>query len=149
MRNFVAAGVDLIIFDPASPTAENPVIEQAKVRGIPVIAVAQDVSSDDAYVVATDYDKAGEIQAEWLAEHLKGAKNVAFLEGLKGTPINESAVPKAKKIFDDAGAHIVATSTTAWDDSVAQKNMAAILSSHSDINGVWAYLGGGIGVVNA
>jgi ribose transport system substrate-binding protein len=149
MRNLIAAGVDEIIFDPASPTAENPVIQQAKARNISVISVAQDVDSDDAYVVATDYDKAGEIEAEWLIKHLKGDKKIVFFEGIKGTPINESAVPKVQKMFKDAGVQIVATSTSGWDDSTAQKNMAAILASHTDIDGVYVYLAGGVGVINA
>lgn len=149
MRDLIAAGVDAIIFDPASPTAADPVIAQAEEQGIPMIAAAQAVENPYVYNVATDYDAAGTIGAEWLAEQLTGDKNVAFFEGIKGAPINESAVPKAIEIFEAAGANIIAMTTSEWDDAVAQQNMAALLQSGQQIDGVYVYLAGGIGVIQA
>lgn len=149
MRNLISEGVDAIMFDPASPTGANPVIAQAKAKGIPVIANGGPVASKDAYVVSTDWVKAGETGAKWLASQMKGAKNVVVLEGFKGVPINEDAMPVVRKTLEDAGAKIVAQDTNGWDEATAQKNMANILRSNSDIDGVYSFLAGGQGVPEA
>jgi ribose transport system substrate-binding protein len=149
MRNLISQGVDAIMFDPASPTGANPVIAQAKAKGIPVIANGGPVASKDAYVVSTDWDKAGEIGAKWLGENMKGAKKVVVLEGFKGVPINENAMPIVKKTLQAAGAKIVAQDTNGWDEATAQKNMANILRSNPDVDGVYSFLAGGQGVPEA
>lgn len=146
MRNLIAKGVNLLIFDPASPTAETPVIEQAKARHIVVVAAAQTVDSHDAYIVSPDWDKAAQIGATWLLKHMKPRKNVVLLEGFKGAPVNESGMAVARKIFAKGGAHVVAQDTNGWDESVAQKTMASILQSHTDIDGVFSLFAGGHGI---
>lgn len=151
MRNLVAEGVDLIMFDPASPTGANPAIQQAKARSIPVMAAGGPVDSDDAYVVSTDWDKAGELGAKWLVDELADSKrkNVVVLEGFKGVPINENAMPIVRKTLEAGGAKIVAQNTNGWDEAEAQKNMAQILRSRDDIDGVYSFLTGGQGVPEA
>lgn len=150
MRNLVAEGVDLIMFDPASPTGANPAIAQAKAAGIPVMAAGGPVSSEDAYVVSTDWNKAGELGAQWLVDNMEGdRKNVVVLEGFKGVPINEDAMPIVRKTLEDGGANIIAQDANGWDEAEAQKKMAAILRSHDDIDGVYSFLTGGQGVPEA
>jgi ribose transport system substrate-binding protein len=150
MRNLVAQKVDLIMFDPASPTGANPAIQQAKAAGIPVMANGGPVDSQDAYVVSTDWNKAGELGAQWLVDNMKGSrKNVVVLEGFKGVPINENAMPLVRKTLESGGAKIIAQDTNGWDEATAQKNMAAILRSHKDVDGVYSFLAGGQGVPTA
>lgn len=149
MRNLIAEGVDAILFDPASPTGANPAIAEAKARGIPVIANGGPVSSPDAYIVSTDWNKAGELGARWLVENMRGDKKVAILEGFKGVPINEDAMPIVKRTLEDGGAEIVAQDTNGWDEATAQKNIANILRSNPDLDGVYSFLAGGQGVAEA
>jgi ribose transport system substrate-binding protein len=149
MRNLISQGVDAIMFDPASPTGANPVIAQAKAKGIPVIANGGPVASKDAYVVSTDWVKAGETGAKWLAANMKGSKNVVVLEGFKGVPINEDAMPVVRKTLEAGGAKIIAQDTNGWDEATAQKNMASILRSNPNIDGVYSFLAGGQGVPEA
>ena len=150
MRNLISTGVDAILFDPASPTGANPVIAQAKAKNIPVIANGGPVSSPDAYVVSTDWVKAGQMGAQWLVDNMKGpTKNVVVLEGFKGVPINENAMPVVRKTLEAGGAKIIAQDTNGWDEATAQKNMANVLQSHSDIDGVYSFLAGGQGVPEA
>ncbi|HEY8583212.1 MAG TPA: substrate-binding domain-containing protein [Capillimicrobium sp.] len=149
MRNLVAEGVDMILFDPASPTGANPAIAQAKAAGIPVMAAGGPVDSEDAYVVSTDWDEAGAIGAQWLVDNMEGDKNVVVLEGFKGVPINENAMPIVRQTLEDGGANIIAQDANGWDEAQAQKTMAAILRSHDDIDGVYSFLTGGQGVPEA
>jgi ribose transport system substrate-binding protein len=149
MRNLIAKGVNLLIFDPASPTAASPVIAQAKARGITVVAAAQTVQSPDAYIVSPDWDKAAAIGATWLLKRMKAPKNVVLLEGFKGAPVNESGMAVARKIFKNGGAHVVAQDSNGWDESVAQKVMSTILQSTPNINGVFSLFAGGHGIPEA
>ena len=54
LRNFINQGVDAILINPNSPTAFDPIIAQAKAKGILVIATDQEVSSKDALYVGID-----------------------------------------------------------------------------------------------
>jgi ribose transport system substrate-binding protein len=125
------------------------VIGQAKAKDVPVMAVAQPVDSPDAFVVSTDWDQGAIDGAKWLVDHMEGSKNVVVLEGFKGVPINESAMPKVEKILKDGGARIVARGANGFDEAAAQKAMAGILQSQSNIDGVFSFLAGGVGVPEA
>lgn len=150
MRNLIAKGVDMLLFDPASPTAADSVIAEADSRGIPVMAVGQDIPNEAAFVVSTDWTEAATIGAEWLVEQLEGEGNdVVVLEGIKGAPINEEAMPEVLRILEEGGENVVATNTNGWDESVAEKNIASILQSQDQIDGVYSYLAGGQGIPNA
>ena len=54
LRNFINEGVDAILINPNSPTAFDPIIAQAKQKGILVIATDQEVTSKDALYVGID-----------------------------------------------------------------------------------------------
>jgi ribose transport system substrate-binding protein len=85
--------------------------------------------------------------AKWLVENMKGErKNVVVLEGFKGVPINENAMPIVKKTLKEGGAKIIAQDTNGWDEAEAQKNMSSILRSHDDVDGVYSFLTGGQGI---
>lgn len=150
MRNLIAKEVDMLLFDPASPTAADPVIAEATSRDIPVMAVGQNIPNEQAFAVSTDWTEAATIGAEWLVENMEGeGNNVVVLEGIKGAPINEEAMPEVRRILEEGGENIVATNTNGWDESVAEKNMASILQSQDDVDGVYSYLAGGQGIPNA
>jgi ribose transport system substrate-binding protein len=145
MRNLIAQGVDIILYNPASPTALEPVIQQAHARGIPVMAVNQPVQSEFAYTVATDTDLAGRIGGAWLAERLDAGDAYAVIEGIPGAPANDNTITLAREIIEEAGAEMVASAVSNWDEAQAQKAMADVLQSNPDIAGVYAPFVGGIG----
>lgn len=148
MRNLVAQGVSLIMFDPASQTAENPAIQQAEQQHVPVMAAGGPVDNTSAYEVSTDWNKAGILGARWLVKTLKNSKNkdVALLQGYPGVPLSDDALPGIKKTLAAGGLKVVALGTNDFDEVDAQKSMASILSSHSDIGGVQSFLTGGVGI---
>src|SRR3954464_1701151 len=51
LRNLISAGANAIIVNPSSPTALNPVIQQAAARGIKVVAVDSTVTAPQAWNV--------------------------------------------------------------------------------------------------
>jgi ribose transport system substrate-binding protein len=54
LRNLISAGANVIILNPSSPDALNPVIKQAAAKGIIVVAVDQGVTAPEAYVLSND-----------------------------------------------------------------------------------------------
>lgn len=149
MQNLIAEGVDAILFDPASATGADAAIAQAKSAGIPVFAAGGPYENDYVYTVSTDWGSAGTIGAEWLLENLGDSKNVAVLEGLAGVPLNDLSMPAVEKTLTDGGATIVARGSNGWNEADAQKNMASILQSNPDIDGVYSFLTGGQGITAA
>lgn len=149
MLNFVAEGVDAILFDPASSSGADAAIAAAQANGIPVMAVGGVYDNDEVYVVSPDYNSAGAIGVQWLLDNLGDNKKIAVLEGLPGVPLNDGAMPFLIDALESGGAEIVAQSTNGWNEATAQENMAAILRSNPDIGGVYSFLAGGQGVPEA
>jgi ribose transport system substrate-binding protein len=145
MRNLISQGVDLIIYNPASPTALEPVIREAHAQGIPVMAVNQPVQSEFAYTVATDTDLAGKIGGAWLAAKLASGDQYGVIEGIPGAPANDNTVKLAREVIDATGAVFVGSGVSNWDEAQAQKAMADMLQAHPDVKGVYAPFVGGIG----
>ena len=149
MQNLIAAGVDLIMFDPASSSGADAAITQAAAQNIPVMAAGGPYDNENVYVVSTDWAEAGTIGATWLLKNLGDNKTVAVLEGLAGVPLNDGTMPGVLKALKDGGADIVAQGTNGWNEATAQENMANILRSNPDIGGVYSFLTGGQGVPEA
>jgi ribose transport system substrate-binding protein len=150
LRNLIAQKVDLIIFDPASEAGLQPVLDEAKAAGIPMISAVQAVSSPDAYNIATNYTQAAVMAAHWLIKQMHGpSKNIALLEGIAGAPATDGAYKAIQPILKAAGVKVVARASHGWDESKAQKVMASILQSNPHINGVLSLVTGGHGVPEA
>lgn len=82
MEDLITQNVDAIILSANNSEALNPMIQEAKDAGIPVIAANAEVGNPDAYVGSIEYDngfQAGEIAGEYIKEHLDGEAKVAIL----------------------------------------------------------------------
>ena len=78
--NFIAAGVDLILLNPADAKAVAPAIKKAQAAGIIVVAVDTNADGADA-VVTTDNIQAGEISCQFMIDKLGGKGNVIIENG--------------------------------------------------------------------
>lgn len=78
--NFIAAGVDLILLNPADSKAVAPAIRKAQAAGIIVVAVDTSAEAADA-VVTTDNVQAGEISCQYMIDKLGGKGNVIIENG--------------------------------------------------------------------
>ena len=54
LRSLISQGVNAIVVNPSDREKLNPVIKQAKDKGIVVVAVDQEVSAPEAYVATND-----------------------------------------------------------------------------------------------
>jgi len=150
IRNMINSKVDLLLIDPNSETALNPIIREAYDKGIPVIAFDQPVSSPYAINVVIDQQKWGETLAEWLVSKLGGRGNVVIIEGVKGNPANEKRLIGIRRVLDRYdGIKIIASVSANWDQANAQQAMLNILYTYPDIDGVITQDGMALGVVKA
>ncbi len=138
LRNFINEGVDAILINPNSPTAFDPIIAQAKQKGILVIATDQEVTSKDALYVGIDQKGWAMKSAEWLAKTLCGKGNIVCINGVAGHPANQARVAGYKEVFAKyPGIKILNEVNADWDEAKGQQAMQNLLATYPDINGVW------------
>ncbi|MGI6778532.1 MAG: ABC transporter substrate-binding protein [Acetivibrionales bacterium] len=150
IRNMIKDNVDLLMIDPNSETALNPVIEEAYKKGIPVIAFDQPVSSPYAINIVIDQQKWGENLAKWLVEELKGEGEIVIVEGLKGHPANENRLVGMRRVLDQyPGIKVLASENANWDQANAQQVMLNLLYTYPHIDGVLTQDGMCLGILKA
>lgn len=150
IRNMIAAGVDAIIVNPNSQTALNPVFEEAKQRGILVIAIDQAVTSQHALNVVIDQSEWAKIQARWLAQRLDGKGNIVVINGIAGHPANEDRWNGAKAVFAQyPGIKILTVANANWDQATGQQVMSNLLATYPNIDGLFTQDGMAEGALRA
>ena len=101
LRSFIAQGVDVIAFSPVVVTGWQPVMEEIKKAGIPVVLTdrAVDVTDASLYVtfIGSDFVEEGRRAAVWLAKASGGKAKIAELVG---TPGSAPAIDR-KKGFEE------------------------------------------------
>ncbi len=138
IRNLISAGANAIIANPADAAALNPVIQQAKQRGVVFVAVDQAVTSPDAYIATNDQKKYAALGVDWLAQQLGGKGNIVELRGAKGVPADtdrHEGFMEALKKYPDI--KVVKSVYTNWDWPTGSKEMLNILQSGTKVDGVW------------
>lgn len=145
MQQMIAKGYDAIIAFPISPTALNPVVEQACERGVVVIAYDGELTEPCAYNVHINQVAAGTFTADWLAKQLHGKGNVVEANGVPGTSVDTQRRQGAASVWKrNPGIKVVAQFPGLWDQASTQQGMARILGARNDIDGVWAQVGFGV-----
>jgi ABC-type sugar transport system substrate-binding protein len=89
IRSFIAQGVDVIAFSPVVETGFEPVLQEAKKAGIPVVLSdrAVKVSDPSLYIcfLGSDFVEEGKRAGKWLAEKTGGKAKIAELVGTVGS----------------------------------------------------------------
>jgi ribose transport system substrate-binding protein len=98
--NFIAAGVDLILLNPADAHAVGPAIKKAQAAGIVVVAVDTFAEGADA-VVTTNNKQAGEIACQYIVDKLRGKGDVIIENGPQVSSVVER-VNGCKSVFAKA-----------------------------------------------
>lgn len=138
LRNFINLGVNAILINPNSPSAFDPIIAQAKEKGILVIATDQEVTSKDAFYVGIDQKAWAMKSAEWLAKTLGDKGNVVAIDGVAGHPANQARVAGYREVFAKyPGIKLLNEVNADWDEAKGQQAMQNLLATYPAIDGVW------------
>jgi ribose transport system substrate-binding protein len=138
MRNLISSGVNAIIVNPADPNALNPVIKEAKRRGIVVVSVDSAVTAPEAYVVTNDQVAYGRLGGEWLAKAMGGKGDVVEMRGIKGVPADtdrHKGFMEALSKYPDI--KVVKETFTNWSFAPGGKQALDILNSGTKVDGIW------------
>jgi ribose transport system substrate-binding protein len=138
LRSLISQGVNAIVVNPSDREKLNPVIKQAKDKGIVVVAVDQAVSAPEAYVATNDQVAYGRLGGEWLAKSLNGKGNVVEMRGIAGVPADDDrhqGFTEALKQYPDI--KVVKQVYTGWDFSKGAQQALDLLNSSTKIDGIW------------
>jgi ribose transport system substrate-binding protein len=150
IQNLILQGYDAIVINAGSPDALNGAVKQACDAGIVVVSFDGVVTEPCAYRVVVDFKDMGRQEVIQLAKlHPKGG-NLLEIRGLAGTGIDDSI---HAGILEGVAAHpqfkIVASVTGDWDQTTAQKAVATVLPSLTDIVAIVDQGGDGYGAAQA
>jgi ribose transport system substrate-binding protein len=142
IQDLLNQGIDLLLVNPATADALDPVLGRAMKDGIPVVTAARRVNTDDnfvSFVTASDTALA-RLSATWIAEKLGGKGRLVLLPGLAGASPAEMRLQAAKEVFGQfPGIEIIDTQYTGWSPANGKSIMAAIVQREGkNISGVWA-----------
>jgi len=150
IRNFINQGVDILIIDPLSATALNPVIEEAVDAGILVIISDEPVTSKAPYQVMPTHDVWMEKLSEYVFKRMNSKGNVVYVSGIEGAPASdmrdrgfERALARYPNIKLLTKVHGM------WDPSRAQQVVADVLAAYPQIDGVVAQDGECLAAIRA
>lgn len=150
LENLILEGWKAVAIDAASPTALNGSIQEACNQGVVVVAFDAQVTAPCAYNVVYDYKKVGEIPAQFIADKLNGKGNVLVVRGLAGTSIDADEFAGAQSVFKRyPDIKIVGMVNGNWTESVAQKEVSAILPSLPQVDAVLGQGGDSYGIYQA
>ena len=135
--DMISRGVDAILINPASESGLNPVIAQATQRGIVVVDFDHAVSAPSAYKVHVDFVKFGDIQAQWLADTLKGKGNIIINRGVPGFEGDQAEYKGVRNVLAKyPDIHVITEIYGRWDENVTQAEMSKALTAHPNVDGV-------------
>lgn len=142
IQDLLNQDIDLLLVNPATADALDPILGRAMRRGIPVVTAARRVESDEnfvSFVTASDTALA-RMSATWMAEKLGGKGKIVLLPGLAGASPAEFRLQAAKEVFAQfPGIEFIDTQYTGWSPANGKKIMSAIIQRHgTGIDGVWA-----------
>jgi ribose transport system substrate-binding protein len=149
IRNMIGV-CDLILINPNSSTALDPVIEEAVDAGVLVITVNQFVTSDACLQLFPNSVQWQSLLAEYVFERLEGEGKVVYLSGFDGQPANtDRDLGFEQTLADYPNIELLTKANGNWDPSTAQQAMADVLAAFPEIDGVVTCDGQCMGVVRA
>lgn len=149
IQSIILKQPDILLVDPASPTALNGVIEKAVDAGITVIAFDSNVTTEAAYNLAPEWVASGERGASTVIDNMGGEGNVLLVRGVAGTTVDDGQYEGWQKVLDaNPDVNVVGEVYGDWDQATAQTAVSSILSTLPEVAGVITG-GGEYGIVQA
>jgi ribose transport system substrate-binding protein len=138
IRTLISAGANAIVANPADASALDPVIAEAKAKGVKFVAVDQAVTAPDAFIATNDQVQYAALGLKWLAQKLNGKGNIVEMRGAKGVPADSDRHKGfMAELKNWPNIKVVKSVYSNWDWPTASKEMLNILQSGTKVDGVW------------
>lgn len=139
VENQITRGVDAIVLAAANAKGLDGVVQKADKRGIPVVTVDSDVTSDTPIsFVATNNVKGGKKAADKLAELIDGSGKVGIIPFVQGTSTSidrEKGFKQQLKTYEDI--EVVATMYSDNKKQQAYNKTQDMLTAYPDLDGLF------------
>lgn len=150
IRNLINSKADIILINPNSQSALNPVIEEANAKGILVIVYDQRTTTTDAIqVFPNNYDWMAD-QTDYVIKRMGGKGSLYYLSGYDGSPANTD---RDKAFYDTAkkypGIKVLGKANGNWDPTTSQQVMATVLAAVPKMDGLVTQDGESLGAIRA
>jgi ribose transport system substrate-binding protein len=137
IHNMVQSGVNVLVIDAQSSTGLNAEIAAAVAKGVTVVSTDNLVTSDKAINVQVDPKVIAAKTAQGLVDIIGGKGKVVMLEGIAGTPVNETRNQLAKDVFSKYPGIKVIEVNVDWNPATSKQKVAQLISQNPDIAGIW------------
>ncbi len=140
VKELIQADIDLLIVSPNEAEPLTPVVDEAVKKGIPVIVVDRKISAPiyTAYVGGDNYG-VGKMAGEYTANLLKGKGTLLEFTLLPGSsPASERSRGFADAINQHPSLHLATEVNGEWLKDTINKQVDSIVTSHPDIDLVFA-----------
>lgn len=139
-ENFITTQVDVLIIDPISVPAIEPVLAKAREAGIPVISTVSDLGDKvDSSLVADEVDGGRQV-GQYVADKLGGRGDVGLVTGTATDDVNQFRLKGFEQgIADVPGIDVVAQPEGRWDRAEALARSENILTGHPDLNAFFVF----------
>lgn len=151
IRNLIASNVNLLLVNPNSASALQPVLQEAVASGIRVIVYDQpaQVPKGVLNVYMNQSWWQGPI-TEWLCKKLNGHGDIVYISGIADQPGNIDRDKAAEAVLAKyPGIKVLAKANGNWDQAAAQQAMTTLLASFPHIDGVLTQDGMSLGIIRA
>lgn len=140
---------DILLVNPASPTALNPTLQQACNQDIVVVVFDSATDLECAYLVTNSFGDWARLSTQAIIDGIGGKGNVVLARGVQGSPpeIEMYDVQKAM-LEENPDVNVVAEIFTFCDSAKAQEALLGTIASLPDVDGVIG-CGEGLGAVQA
>ena len=150
IRKLIASDVDLLLINPNSSTALNPVMEEAQEAGITVVVYDMPIDNEKVLDVFMNKDWWMAPLTEWFCEKLGGKGNIVYIRVIADQPGNiERDVSAEKVLAKYPDIKLLAKANGNWDQAAAQQVMSDLLASFPQIDGVLTQDGMTLGIIRA
>ncbi len=140
---------DILLVNPASPTALNPTLQQACDLGIVVAVFDSSTDLECAYVVSNSFGDWARLSTQAIIDGIGGEGNVVVARGVQGSPPElEMYEVQTQLLAANPKVNVVGEVFTFCDSGKAQEALLGIIASLPEVQGVIG-CGEGLGSVQA
>ena len=140
---------DILLVNPASPTALNPTLQQACDQGIVVAVFDSSTDLECAYIVTNSFGDWARLSTKAIIDGIGGKGNVIIARGVQGSPPEiEMYAVQTEMLKANPDVKVVGEFFTFCDAAKAQEALLGTIASLPDVDGVIG-CGEGLGAVQA
>lgn len=138
IEDFITRGVDLILLSPFDSAGIAGAVAQARVAGIPVVALDGSAEGGINTVVMSDNVQAGRLAAEYLVDRLEEKGNIVIMDGPPVSAVTDRIAGFTEVISQYPDIKVIAHQNGEGNREKALTVMEGILTANNEIDAVFS-----------